>query len=116
MLGVARFMDPCNRHFRIPRGTRSLTRAKDEGWTRLKPVYAEGAVMYHDPFPSLIIQDEGHLLEVSLGTFSGLFETAFEGILTRLGSVSTPEESASVSRSNNPSLELARKAANGFGQ
>jgi hypothetical protein len=48
--------------------------------------------MYHDPFPSLIIQDKGHLREVSLGTFSGLFETAFEGILTRLGSVSTPEE------------------------
>jgi hypothetical protein len=85
MLGVARFMDPDNRHFHMPRGARSLTRAQDDGWARLKPAYADGTVMFHDPFPSLIIQDEGHLLEESLGTFSGLFETAFEGILTRLG-------------------------------
>ena len=67
----------------MPRGPRSLTRAQDEGWTRLKPAYADGAAMFHDPFPSLIIQDEGHLLEESLGTFSGLFETTFEGILTQ---------------------------------
>jgi hypothetical protein len=86
MLGVARFMDPGNRHFYVPRGARSLTRAQDEGWLRLKPAYSDGAVPFHDPFPSLIIQDEGHLLEESLGTFSGLFETAFEGILNRLGS------------------------------
>jgi Helicase conserved C-terminal domain len=85
MLGAARFMDPDNRHFHMPRGARSLTRAQDEGWTRLRPAYADGAVMFHDPFPSLIIQDEGHLLEESLGTFSGLFETTFESILTRLG-------------------------------
>ena len=86
MLGVARFMDPSNRHFHMPRGARSLTRALDEGWTRLQPAYTDGAAMFHDPFPSLIIQDEGHLLEESLGTFSGLFETMLEGILTRLGS------------------------------
>jgi hypothetical protein len=86
MLGVARFMDPSNRHFYMPRGGRSLTRAQDEGWTRLRPAYVDGAAMFHDPFPSLIIQDEGHLLEESLGTFAGLFETTFEGILTRLGS------------------------------
>jgi superfamily II DNA/RNA helicase len=85
MLGAARFMDPDNRHFHMPRGARSLTPAQDKGWTRLKPAYADGAAMFHDPFPSLIVQDEGHLLEESLGTFSGLFETAFEGILTRLG-------------------------------
>jgi hypothetical protein len=86
MLGVARFMDPQNRHFHMPRGARSLAPAQDKGWTRLKPAYADGAAMFHDPFPSLIIQDEGHLLEESLGTFSGLFETTFESILTRLGS------------------------------
>ena len=33
MLGAARFMDPDNRHFYVPRGARSLTRAQDEGWT-----------------------------------------------------------------------------------
>lgn len=86
MFGAARFMNPENRHFQMPRGSRSLTRAADEGWTRLRPAYADGAQVFHDPFPSLVIQDEGHLLEESLGTFSGLFETSFEGILTRLGS------------------------------
>jgi hypothetical protein len=86
MFGAARFMNPENRHFQMPRGARSLTRAADEGWTRLRPAYADGSAMFHDPFPSLVIQDEGHLLEESLGTFSGLFETAFEGILIRLGS------------------------------
>jgi hypothetical protein len=86
MFGAARFMNPENRHLQMPRGTRALTRAADEGWTRLRPAYADGAAIFHDPFPSLVIQDEGHLLEESLGTFSGLFETAFEGILIRLGS------------------------------
>ena len=62
----------------------SLARKTKVG-LRLKPAYSDGAAMFHDPFPSLIIQDEGHLLEESLGTFSGLFETAFEGILNRLG-------------------------------
>jgi hypothetical protein len=85
MLGAARFMSPDNRHFQMPRGARSLTRARDEGWLRLKPAYADGSEIFHDPFPSLVIQDEGHLLEESLGTFSGLFETTFEGVLTRLG-------------------------------
>jgi hypothetical protein len=85
MLGVARFMDPANRHLYVPRGERALTRAVDQGWTRLKPAYADGVAIFHDPFPSLIIQDEGHLLEESLGTFSGLFETALEEMLIRLG-------------------------------
>lgn len=85
MFGTARFMNPDNRHFQVPRGSRALARAADEGWKRLRPAYSDGAAVFHDPFPSLVIQDEGHLLEESLGTFSGLFETAFEGILIRLG-------------------------------
>jgi hypothetical protein len=85
MLGVARYMDPSNRHFHMPRGARALTRATDEGWTPLKPAFGNGAEVFFDPFPSLIIQDEGHLLEESLGTFSGIFETCFESILIRLG-------------------------------
>lgn len=85
MLGVARYMDPTNRHFHMPRGARALTHATDLGWVPLKPAFDNGTEMFLDPFPSLIIQDEGHLLEESLGTFSGLFETAFESILNRLG-------------------------------
>jgi hypothetical protein len=63
MFGAARFMNPENRHFQMPRGSRSLTRAADEGWTRLRPAYADGAAIFHDPFPSLVIQDEGHSLK-----------------------------------------------------
>jgi hypothetical protein len=85
MLGVARYMDPTNRHLHMPRGQRALTNAADLGWTPLKPAFGNGANIFHDPFPSIIIQDEGHLLEESLGTFSGLFETTFESILIRLG-------------------------------
>jgi hypothetical protein len=85
MFGAARFMDPINRHLHVPRGERALSAARDNGWIRLKPAYEDGAEVFHDPFPSLVIQDEGHLLEESLGTFSGLFETTFEAVLTRLG-------------------------------
>ena len=85
MFGCARFMDPDSRHLFVPRGERALARAVDDGWTRVRPAFANGASVFHDPFPSLVIQDEGHLLDESLGTFSGLFETTLEEILTRLG-------------------------------
>ena len=84
MLGCARRMDPHSRHLFVPRGERQLAKADDDGLSRVRPAYASGAEVFHDPFPSLVIQDEGHLLDESLGTFSGLFETALER--TRLGS------------------------------
>jgi hypothetical protein len=51
------------------------------------PCYAEGARLFHDPFPSLIIQDETHLLEESLGTFAGLFETTLFETFRRLAGI-----------------------------
>ena len=45
------------------------------------PAYRHGEHIFHDPFPSLIVQDEAHLLEESLGTFSGLFDTLLENVL-----------------------------------
>lgn len=86
MLGVARFIDPSSGHLYVPRGAPALDKARDDGWSTLRPAFSDGRTVFHDPFPSLIIQDEGHLLEESLGTFSGLFETALEAILTSLGS------------------------------
>jgi hypothetical protein len=86
MFGAARYMDPHSRHLFTPRGTKAIARAEDEGWTRLKPAFSGGTTIFNDPFPSLIIQDEGHLLDESLGTFSGLFETTLESMLVRLGS------------------------------
>jgi len=85
MFGAARYMDPQSGHLFVPRGTRALAKAEDDGWTRLHPAFSSGANVFHDPFPSLIIQDEGHLLDESLGTFSGLFETTLESVLLRLG-------------------------------
>jgi hypothetical protein len=51
---------------------------------RVAPSFAAGAEVFFDPFPSLIVQDEMHLLEESLGTFGGIFETALFQWLIRL--------------------------------
>lgn len=85
MFGCARYMDPDSRHLFMPRGERALRKAEDDGLTRVRPAFQDGVAIFHDPFPSLIIQDEGHLLDESLGTFSGLFETALETVFLRLG-------------------------------
>lgn len=50
----------------------------------LFPSYANGAKRFFDPFPSLLIQDEAHLLDESLGTFAGLFESALEAAFDEL--------------------------------
>jgi hypothetical protein len=47
------------------------------------PAFEDGREVFCDPFPSLIIQDEAHLLEESLGTFAGLFETILEQLFVR---------------------------------
>ncbi len=51
---------------------------------RVAPSYQDGTEVFHDPFPSLIVQDEMHLLEESLGTFGGIFETGLFAWLSRL--------------------------------
>lgn len=50
----------------------------------LFPAYANGEKRFFDPFPSLLIQDEAHLLDESLGTFAGLFESALEAAFDKL--------------------------------
>ncbi|MEG3088539.1 DEAD/DEAH box helicase [Sphingomonas sp. PB4P5] len=85
MFGAARYIDRHNGHLLMPRSAKDLNAAEDAGLTRLRPAFLNGEIVFHDPFPSLIVQDEGHLLDESLGTFSGLFETVFERIQLRLG-------------------------------
>lgn len=85
MFGAARYVDPHNGHLAMPRGGAQLHAAEDAGLTRLYPAFQAGERLFHDPFPSVVIQDEGHLLDESLGTFSGLFETVFERMQLRLG-------------------------------
>jgi hypothetical protein len=55
-----------------------------DGYERVAPSYGSGTEVFFDSFPSLIVQDEMHLLEESLGTFGGIFETALFEWLTRL--------------------------------
>ncbi|MCU7926833.1 MAG: helicase [Candidatus Thiodiazotropha sp. (ex Dulcina madagascariensis)] len=50
----------------------------------LFPVFSTGEKRFFDPFPSLLIQDEAHLLDESLGTFVGLFESALEAAFDQL--------------------------------
>lgn len=54
------------------------------GYQRVAPAYSDGVEVFFDPFPSLIVQDEMHLLEESLGTFGGIFETGLFAWLSRL--------------------------------
>ncbi|MFT4508565.1 helicase-related protein [Caballeronia sp. 15711] len=54
------------------------------GYVGLYPAYADGEHLFHDPFPSLLIQDEAHLLDESLGTFAGLFESALDAVFAEM--------------------------------
>lgn len=51
------------------------------------PAFSHGVELFHDPFPSLIVQDEMHLLEESLGTFGGIFETGLFAWFRRLAGI-----------------------------
>jgi len=57
------------------------------GIERVAPAYQNGVEVFHDPFPCLIVQDEMHLLEESLGTFGGIFETGLFAWLRRLAAI-----------------------------
>lgn len=48
------------------------------------PAYNKGKKLFKDPFPALIIQDEAHLLDESLGTFAGLFESTLDAMISEL--------------------------------
>ncbi len=51
---------------------------------QIGPIFGNARVELFDPYPALEIQDEAHLLEQSLGTFSGLFGSLFETALADL--------------------------------
>lgn len=55
------------------------------GYELLSPAYPGGAKGFFDPFPSLLIQDEAHLLDESLGTFAGIFESSLDAIFEEVG-------------------------------
>lgn len=83
MMGLAPMRNEQNHHLITYNAPSALETMSGE---KLYPLYQGGVQHFHDPFPSLIIQDEAHLLEESLGTFSGIFETTFEHMLSCVGS------------------------------
>jgi hypothetical protein len=83
MLGFAAWQDVLSGRFVSP--TPQQFEEETDNVRRLGPVYPGSHEAFFDPFPSLLIQDEAHLLEESLGTFAGLFETALFEVYNRLG-------------------------------
>jgi len=84
MFGMARWLEGgADGLFAMPQGA-SAGELPPSGTDRVAPAYSGGAEPFIDPFPSLIVQDEMHLLEESLGTFGGIFETGLFAWLSRL--------------------------------
>lgn len=84
MFGLARWTGPTG-HLDTPRKIDDLRDGPGAtGYAPVFPAYRGGQRVFFDPFPSLIIQDEAHLLEESLGTFSGLFDTLLENVFQEI--------------------------------
>ena len=84
MFGMARLLQGGpNGLFHMADGALA-TAELSQDFQRVRPSYADGVEAFFDPFPSLIVQDEMHLLEESLGTFGGIFETTLFAWLHRL--------------------------------
>lgn len=91
MFGLARWIGPTG-HLSSPRAEQKLQQGPGTyASSPIVPAYHAGEKVFHDPFPSLIIQDEAHLLEESLGTFSGLFESLFDLTLSRIADIGGAE-------------------------
>ncbi|MYG26799.1 MAG: helicase, partial [Boseongicola sp. SB0677_bin_26] len=80
MFGLARWIDQSG-NLDTPRQEENLRGgpARDACLPAF-PAYRGGQRVFFDPFPSLIVQDEAHLLEESLGTFSGIFDTLLDQV------------------------------------
>ncbi|MBI4755034.1 MAG: helicase [Betaproteobacteria bacterium] len=85
MLGAAPWYDPTTRRLRVPNDDNRAKGPERNGCEKVFPTYEDGRKLFLDPFPSILIQDEAHLLDESLGTFAGLFESTLDTLLTRLG-------------------------------
>lgn len=86
MFGAAPWRDKATGRLRVPMDLRHYAAGPAaNGCEGLYPAYQDGKRLFLDPFPSLLIQDEAHLLDESLGTFAGLFESALDTIFGELG-------------------------------
>ncbi|MEJ1165670.1 DEAD/DEAH box helicase family protein [Variovorax sp. CCNWLW186] len=84
MFGAAPWYSPVTGRLYIPENKELAAGPTGKGMAGVFPAYQGGQKLFHDPFPSLIIQDEAHLLDESLGTFAGLFESTLDAIFAHL--------------------------------
>jgi len=78
MFGFAPLVESSSERLYVPMKPKDWDGHPGAGTRALFPSFASGEKRFFDPFPALLIQDEAHLLDESLGTFSGLFESALE--------------------------------------
>lgn len=84
MFGFAPLVETGSERLYVPMKPKDWDGHPGAGTRALFPSFASGEKRFFDPFPALLIQDEAHLLDESLGTFSGLFESALEAALDQL--------------------------------
>ena len=84
MLGAAPWRDAATKRLRIPTFKDLEKGPLACGCEPLFPAYPAGTKLFFDPFPSLLVQDEAHLLDESLGTFAGLFESTLDAVFAQL--------------------------------
>lgn len=97
MLGTAPWMEESTKRLRVPTSKELADGPSRHGCAPLYPAYENGLKLFHDPFPALQIQDEAHLLDESLGTFAGLFESTLDAMLEKLtrwarGTIATDDD------------------------
>lgn len=84
MFGFAPLIETGSERLFVPMKLKDWDGRPGTGSRTLFPTFSSGEKRFFDPFPALLIQDEAHLLDESLGTFSGLFESALEAALDQL--------------------------------
>lgn len=84
MFGAAPWYKPSTGRLYVPENKELAAGPTAKGMAGVYPAYKGGQKLFHDPFPSLIIQDEAHLLDESLGTFAGLFESTLDAVFAHL--------------------------------
>jgi hypothetical protein len=87
MFGFAPIYEVSTGRLEMPLLRKDWEGLPNAGKKALFPTFDKGEKRFFDPFPSLLIQDEAHLLDESLGTFSGLFESALEAAFDELAPV-----------------------------
>ena len=104
MFGLARWQEKGSGRFIMPSRKQLKDGPEANECDTVAPAYQKGSEVFIDPFPSLIIQDEAHLLEESLGTFAGLFETMLECLLLRIADLLGDSVARSPFGTNAPRL------------